>query len=85
MILTLELPPDLERLLREEAARQGLTLPEYALRVLAASIESGKQLVTGSDLVDFWQQEQLLGSRQDIEDTEAFAQTLRRQAESRAQ
>lgn len=83
MTLTLELPLELEHDLNEEAERRGLSLPEYAMLVLATSIESGKQPANGSELVDFWQQEQLIGSRPDIEDTATFAQMLRRQAESR--
>jgi predicted HicB family RNase H-like nuclease len=41
MTLTLELPGDLERELAAEAERLGLSLDEYALRVLATRGGSG--------------------------------------------
>lgn len=39
MTLRLELPPDVEALLTKEAEKEGLTLPEYALRKLMESPE----------------------------------------------
>lgn len=80
MTLTLELPYELEHELSEEAERRGLSLSEYALLVLATGLTLEKMPVTGSELVAFWEEQGLIGSRTDIHDTEAFARSLREQA-----
>lgn len=83
MTLTLELPAELEAELSAEAARLGLTLPEYALRVLASTGQPGAQPSTGADIVAYWQALGLLGTRPDIADSQRHARHLRRQAEHR--
>ena len=77
----LELPPELEADLAAEAARQGLTLPEYAVRLLTARRRSHPR--TGSELLAYWQGEGLVGTRTDITDAPAHARTLREQAQRR--
>jgi hypothetical protein len=85
MTLTLELPNELEYELTEEAERRGLTLQQYALLVLTSGFAVDKRPVTGADLVAYWHEEGLIGSRPDIEDAQEFARDLRRQAETRNQ
>jgi hypothetical protein len=81
--LTLELPPDLAAALSDEAARQGLSLPEYAIRLLAAAPRTPTPVRTGSDLVAYWQAEGVAGSRPDVTDSQAHARDLRARAERR--
>ena len=66
MTITIELPHELEQELSSEAARQGLPLAEYALRILAAGRLPRHMPVTGAQLVDYWQSEGLIGSQSDI-------------------
>ena len=80
MTLTLELPSELEHELAEEAERRGLSLSEYALLVLATGITPEKIPAVGRELVAFWTEQGLIGSRPDIHDTQAFAHSLREQA-----
>lgn len=83
MTLILELPNELEDELIEEAERRGLSLHEYALLVLTTGLTADKKPTTGAELVDFWREEGLIGSRPDIEDAHVYARMLRQQAESR--
>ena len=83
MNVTPELPQDLESELAAEAARLGLSLSEYMLRVLSL----GRPLVegpkTGRELVAYWKGEGLIGTRMDIADSQQHARRLRGQAERR--
>ncbi len=85
MTITLELPQELERELSAEAARQGLPLAEYALRILTIGRPARPMPTNGADLVSYWQSEGLIGSRVDINDSQAHARRLREQAEHRIQ
>lgn len=88
MTLTIDLPKDLERELAAEAAQLGLPLGEYAVRVLAGNRIGAAAAVgvpqTGAELVAFWEQANVIGSRTDIQDPAAHARELRGQAENRA-
>ncbi len=87
MTITLNLPSELEEELSQEAARLGLPLAEYALRVLASSRtaqSSGDAPLTGAELVEYWNREGVIGSRRDIEDPVAFARELRERNQNRA-
>ena len=84
MTLTLELPPELEAELAEEAARLNLPLPEYALRLLRGARAGAGPLQTGADLVAYWERTGVIGSRPEIVDSQAHARRLRRAAQSRA-
>ncbi|HEX2210342.1 MAG TPA: hypothetical protein VHG93_21875 [Longimicrobium sp.] len=87
MTLTLNLPSNLERELSREAARLGLSLDEYALRVLAngrTSSSCGTASVTGTELVEYWEREGIIGSRRDIGDPVAYARELREQNQNRS-
>lgn len=82
MSITLELPPDLEGELAEEAARLKLPLSEYAARVLATGRATpGTSPKTGAELVAYWQREGVVGTRPDIADSREHARTIRRNAE----
>jgi hypothetical protein len=83
MSLTLELPPELEKELADEAARLRLPLAEYALRLLVVGRISAPKPSNGADLVAYWQREGLVGSRPDIVDAAEYARGLRRQAQTR--
>jgi hypothetical protein len=83
MSLVLELPSELETELATEAARLGLPLSEYALRLIAAGRSATGALRTGAELVAYWQAEGLVGSRPEIADSQAHARALREQAERR--
>jgi hypothetical protein len=81
--ITLDLPQELEDELSAEAARLGLPLPEYVVRILATGRPRSFLPKTGAELVEFWQSERLIGSRPEIADGQDHARKLRRQAERR--
>lgn len=80
---TVELPDDLADALTTEASRLGLSLPAYAVRLLASARPSVASVHNGADLVAFWRAEGLVGSRPDIADSQAEARRLREQAQRR--
>jgi hypothetical protein len=80
---TVELPDDLAGALSDEADRLGMSLPDYAVRLLTAARPAVTSVRTGADLVAFWQSEGLAGSRPDIADSQARARQLREQAQRR--
>lgn len=82
MTLTLELPQELERKLSAEAARLGIPLEQYALRRLGDA-GSAVRPRSGAELVEYWRRECVIGSRPEIEDSQAYAREIRRQAERR--
>ena len=81
MPITLELSQELERELSAEAAQLGLPLNEYILRLLTAGRAAKELPKTGSDLVAYWQSEDLIGTRPDITDSQQYACQIRQQAE----
>jgi hypothetical protein len=83
MSLVLDLPPELESELAAEAARVGLPLPEYAIRVLAGGLGPVPPPRNGAELVAYWQAEGLVGTRPDITDGGVHARGLRGKAERR--
>jgi hypothetical protein len=80
---TVELPDDLADALAHEATRLGMSLPDYAVRVLASACPASTTIRDGADLVNFWRSEGLVGSRSDISDSQAQARQLREQAQRR--
>jgi hypothetical protein len=84
MSLVLDLPAELETELVAEAARFGLPLPEYALRLLAGGRVPTCTPRTGAELLAYWQSESLIGTRPDIADSPAHARALREKAQRRA-
>jgi hypothetical protein len=85
MSLVIDLPPELETELAAEAARLGLPLPAYVLRLLAEGRIASSAPRTGADLVAYWQGEGLVGTRLDIADSAAHARGLREQVQRRTQ
>jgi len=83
MTITLELPQVLEQELSAEAARHGLPWSEYALHLLVTRQPARAMPKTGAELVQYWQREGLIGSRPDIDDSEAHARQLCERAERR--
>lgn len=83
MSVVLELPPELETQLSEEAARLRLPLAEYAVRLLATGRTSGPKPNNGAELLAYWQSAGLIGTRTDIPDAQGHSRILRQQAEKR--
>jgi hypothetical protein len=80
---TVEIPDDLADALTGEASRLGLSLPDYAVRLLTSARPSAASVRSGADLVAFWRAEGLVGSRPDIDDSQSEARRLREQAQRR--
>jgi len=58
MTLVLELPKELEAGLTEEAAREGVPVEAYAIRLLSAARGTApEEVLNGADLVAYWQRE----------------------------
>jgi hypothetical protein len=81
--INLDLPPDLEKELCNEASQLNLTLSEYILHLLSVRQILANLPKTGAELVAFWQNEGLINSRPDITDSQAYARQLRHKAETR--
>jgi hypothetical protein len=84
MSLVLDLPPELETELAAEAARAGLPLADYAIRILSGGFGPNPPPRNGAELVAYWQAEGLIGTRPDITDSAVHARQLRHEAERRA-
>lgn len=84
MGLTLDLPAELAADLTDEAARQGLSLQDYALRLLATARPATTTVLTGADLVAYWKAEGVIGNRTDIADSQAHARAIREKAQTRS-
>lgn len=89
MTMTLELPPELEARVADEAARRETPLREYALSLIEEGLPAPDpmpELKTGADVVAYWKANGLIGDwadREDIGDSLEYARELRRQAETR--
>jgi hypothetical protein len=77
--LLVDLPPDLETALAAEAARLNLSLADYVLRLLAAGPTPSAKPRDGAELVNYWHNQGLIGTRCDIVDAPAHARSLREQ------
>ncbi len=83
MTLTIDLPQDLARELATEAGKLGIPLSDYALRLLYSRELTEKKPETGDELVAYWQEAGLIGSRKEIDDSQLYARQIRTQAETR--
>ena len=83
MSIILDLPQELEGELATEAARLGLSLAEYVLRLLSTRQFVEHMPTTGAELVAYWRREGVIGARADITDSQAHARQLRSRAERR--
>jgi len=79
---SISLPDTLVDTLTAEATRAGLSLPDYAVRLLSKP-RPPAAITSGADLVAYWRAEGLVGCRTDIDDSQAEARRLREQAERR--
>lgn len=75
--LNLSLSPQLEGRLTAEARELGLSLEEYALRLLEEPSAKVQRPRTGAEVVAYWRREDVLGSRRDISDAPTHAARLR--------
>lgn len=80
---TVELPDDLAEALSHEASRLGMSMPDYAVRLLTLARPTAASIHTGANLVAFWQAEGLVGSRPDLTESQTEARRLREQAQRR--
>ncbi|WP_035987500.1 hypothetical protein [Leptolyngbya sp. KIOST-1] len=69
MTLTLNLPPELEQYLIQEAQQQGLSVEAMTLRLLAKSIAVEQKQSEAADVLQSWIDE-------DVEDQQATGQYL---------
>lgn len=83
MSINLDLPPELENELFTEASRLNLPLSEYILRILSVRQVLANPPKTGAELVAYWQSENVINSRPDITDSQAYARKLRHEAQTR--
>ena len=84
MSVTLDIPEGLGSELTIEAQRVGLPLSDYVVTLLATGRTAGSLPKTGAELVAYWQEQGVIGSRPDIADSQAHARDVRKQAEQRA-
>ena len=89
MTLTLELTPEQETKLQQEAASHGMNTKAYALALLTGEVmtpvssDQSPASWSGADVVARWRSEGVIGSRADITDSQEEARRIRRQAEQR--
>lgn len=84
MSLTIELPDELAAALTDDAARAGMSLPDYATHLLTAARPIAPPARSPAELVAYWCAEGLIGDRPDIpENVPEYARQLREQAERR--
>lgn len=83
MSLVLDLPAELQDQLTQDAARLGLPLAEYALRLLSVNRMAGSPPRTGAELLAYWEAADVIGGRCDISDPQSHARNLRQEVERR--
>ena len=83
MSITLDIPEALVSELTVEASRAGLPLTDYVVTLLGTGRIAAALPKTGAELVSYWEEHGIIGSRPDISDSLAHAQEVRRQAEHR--
>jgi hypothetical protein len=83
MHISLELPSELENELSTEASRLKLPLAEYILRVLSFRPLLPNPPKTGLEVVAYWENVGVIGSRPDITDSQEYARRLRQEMETR--
>ena len=96
MTLILDLTPEQERQIEDEARARNMDTRSYALAQLFKEHEEedSEDVLppvgplppvngTGADLVACWEREGLIGTRPDIKDSQEHARQIRRQAERR--
>lgn len=76
-----ELPDELAAALAEEAARAGVSLSDYAARLLANARPEAGTVKTGGDLVAYWRAEGLIGNEAGGAGSPGQARRLREEAQ----
>jgi hypothetical protein len=85
MSVQIDLPEKLAGWLSNEAARLNLSLNEFAVQILNEKAVCANEMPTnGRDLVQYWRDRGLIGSRKIVGDSADIASNLRRKAEERA-
>lgn len=82
MRLELEIPDELQTRLAAEAVEAGTRLENYVLKLLMQT-SFPKKPQSGAELVEFWEEEGLIGTRPDIPDSQKHARLLREKAQQR--
>ena len=83
MSITLDIPEGLADELTAEARRLGLPLSDYVVTLLATGRTVGSLPKTGAELVAYWREQGVVGSRPDITNSQSHAREVRKQAERR--
>ena len=83
MTITLEIPEELKNELANEANQVGLSLSDYALRLLYTRPMLNAPPKTGDDLVAYWKTAGVIGTRTEIADSQQHARMIRAKAETR--
>ncbi len=86
MTLILDLTPEQERQIENEARARNMDTPFYALARLfdgENSEQPEEKQWSGADLVAYWEREGLIGTRPDIKDSQKHARQIRRKGERR--
>jgi hypothetical protein len=81
-MVIVEVTGSLEERLRDAAERLGISVADYARRLLEVAAPQAEPL-DGASLVEMWKTEGLIGSRPDIDDAAEHARRLREKAEHR--
>jgi hypothetical protein len=83
MTLKLDLPRELEAELAIGAAREGVSVEIYALRLLSGARAHRDSIQTGAQLVEYWNREGVIGTRTVIVDSQSHARAIRAAVERR--
>jgi hypothetical protein len=81
MTITLDLPEDLQKELSAAARKLDLSLADYILRLLTTVQPLQSMPTSGAELISYWQNEGLIGTRLDSVDSAEYARKIRRRAE----
>jgi hypothetical protein len=83
MSVVLDLPADLESKLAAEASRHGISLADYLLKILSNGNKQNASVRTGAELVAYWRQAGIVGTRSHVDDSQRRARQIRAEAEQR--
>ncbi len=83
MPMSLELSDEVATWLQLGATKSGITIQEYALRLLSPPKAPTRTFKDGASVVAYWEAMGVLGSRPDIEDSQVEARRLRELAQKR--
>ena len=84
MAIQLNLSQELEAKLRQRATDLGVTLEGLATELLSAGVAPSAPPLSGSQLVELWKSQGLIGYRKDITDPVKHSTAVRRSIEHRS-